>query len=112
LAVDTQIIPVAAVLALLGAGIGLFTPANQKSAFAAVGQEDYGVLGAMFSSFGTAAGTIGTTITVALMESDGGRELWAKAAVFAEAQQFAFMWLALAGLAGVAVSLKSAHREK
>ena len=66
----------------------------------------------MFSSFGTAAGTIGTTITVALMESDGGRELWAKAAVFAEAQQLAFMWLALAGLAGVAVSLKSAHREK
>jgi EmrB/QacA subfamily drug resistance transporter len=110
LAVDSEIILVAAVLALLGAGIGLFTPANQKVAFAAVAQEDYGVLGAMLSSFGTAAGTIGTTITVALMEIDGGRELWAKAAVFAEAQQFAFMWLALAGLAGVAVSLKSVPR--
>ena len=68
LEVDSRIIIVAAVLALLGAGVGLFTPANQKVAFAAVGQEDYGVLGAMLSSFGTAAGTIGTTITVALME--------------------------------------------
>jgi len=110
LAVDSRIIIVAAVLALLGAGIGLFTPANQKVAFAAVDQEDYGVLGAMLSSFGTAAGTIGTTITVALMEIDGGRELWAKAAVFAEAQQFAFMWLAFAGLGGVVISLKLTHR--
>ncbi len=112
LAVDSRIIMVVAVLVLLGAGIGLFTPANQKVAFAAVGQEDYGVLGAMLSSFGTAAGTIGTTITVALMEIDGGSELWAKAAVFAEAQQFAFMWLALAGFAGVAVNLKSVLRMK
>ena len=112
LASDSEIIVVAAVLALLGAGVGLFTPANQKVAFAAVGHEDYGVLGAMLSSFGTAAGTIGTTITVALMEIDAGGELWAKAAVFAEAQQFAFMWLALAGLAGVAVSLRSVLRMK
>ena len=110
LAVDTRIILVAAVLGLLGAGIGFFTPANQKLAFAAVGQEDYGVLGAMLSSFGTAAGTIGTTITVALMEGEGGRDLWTKAAVFAEAQQFAFMWLAFAGFVGVAVSLKATHR--
>jgi MFS family permease len=109
LAVDSGIMLVAAVLALLGAGIGLFTPANQKVAFAAVAQEDYGVLAAMLSSFGTAAGTIGTTITVALMEIDGGRELWTKAALFAEAQQFAFMWLVLAGLA---VSLKSARPVK
>ena len=110
LAVDTQIILVAAVLAFLGAGVGLFTPANQKSAFAAVGQEDYGVLGALLSSFGTAAGTVGVTIMVALMEFDGGRELWAKAEVFAEAQEFAFMWLAFAGLGGVVVSLKLARR--
>jgi MFS family permease len=110
LAVDSEIILVAAVLALLGAGIGLFTPANQKVAFAAVAQGDYGVLGAMLSSFGTAAGTIGTTIAVALMEIDGGRELWTKAVLFAEAQQFAFMWLVLAGLAGVAISLSQLVR--
>jgi MFS family permease len=47
---------VGAVLALIGAGIGFFTPANQKIAFASVRQEDYGVLAAMLSSFGTAAG--------------------------------------------------------
>ena len=110
LANDSRIIAVVAVLALLGAGIGLFTPANQKVAFAAVGLEDYGVLGAMLSSFGTAAGTIGTTITVALMEIDGGRQLWTKGAVFAEAQQFAFMWLTFAGLIGIAVGLKAAYR--
>lgn len=105
LAVDTEITAVAAVLALLGAGVGLFTPANQKIAFAAVDQEDYGVLGAMLSSFGTAAGTIGTTLTVALMEIEGGRELWAAAAVYAEAQRFAFTWLSLVGAVGVAFSL-------
>lgn len=44
------------------------------------------------------------------MEIDGGRELWTKAAVFSEAQQFAFMWLAFAGLVGVGVSLKAALR--
>ena len=59
---------VSAVLAVIGAGIGFLTPASQKIAFAAVRQEDYGVLAAMLSSFGTAAGTIGITITVALME--------------------------------------------
>jgi EmrB/QacA subfamily drug resistance transporter len=106
LAVDTEALAVAAVLTFLGVGIGLFTPANQKVAFAALGQEDYGVLAAMLSSFGTAAGTIGTTITVALMEMDGGGELWAEPAVYAEAQQFAFMWLALLGIAGVVGCLK------
>jgi hypothetical protein len=38
-----------------------------------VNQEDDGVLVAMLSSLGTAAGTIGTTIVVALMEMDGER---------------------------------------
>ena len=106
----SRIFFVAAVLGFLGAGIGLFTPANQKSAFSAVSQEDYGVLGAMLSSLGTAAGTIGTTITVALMEVDGDRDLWTESAVFAEAQQFAFMWLAVAGAVGVGASLKALRR--
>jgi MFS family permease len=107
LGVHSEIIMVAAVLALLGAGIGLFTPANQKIAFGAVGQEDYGVLAAMLSSFGTAAGTIGTTLAVALMEIDGGLELWSEAAAFASAQQFAFEWLVPVGLVGIAVSLRA-----
>jgi MFS family permease len=103
---DTSILVVAAVLGLLGVGIGFFTPANQKLAFAAVGQEDYGVLGAMLSSFGTAAGTIGTTAAVALMEMEGGSELWTNAATLARAQQFAFMWLAAIGFFAVAISLR------
>ena len=106
LAENSPLLLVGAVLGLLGMGIGFFTPANQKSAFAAVGHEDYGVLGAMLSSFGTAAGTIGTTVAVALMEIDGGTALWKDAAIFAAAQRFAFSWLALVGVAGVALSLR------
>lgn len=102
---------VGAVLALIGAGIGFFTPANQKIAFASVRQEDYGVLAAMLSSFGTAAGTIGITITVALMEAAGGPRLWTDAAVFAGAQQFAFACLVPVGLLAVFVALKSRRGE-
>ena len=43
----------------------------------------------MLSFLGTAAGTIGTTIVVALMEMEGGTRLWTHAAVFTDAQQFA-----------------------
>jgi EmrB/QacA subfamily drug resistance transporter len=98
---------VVAVLALLGAGIGLFTPANQKVAFASVREEDFGVLAAMLSSFGTAAGTIGTTITVALMEIDGGEKLWTEPQSFAGAQGYAFAWLVPVGLVAVVIGLKS-----
>jgi hypothetical protein len=98
---------VIAVLALLGAGIGLFTPANQKVAFASVREEEFGVLAAMMSSFGTAAGTIGTTITVALMEIDGGEKLWTEPQSFAGAQGFAFAWLVPVGLVAVVIGLKS-----
>jgi DHA2 family multidrug resistance protein-like MFS transporter len=93
------------VLALLGAGIGVFTPANQKIAFASVRQEDYGVLAAMLSSFGTAAGTIGTTIVVALMEFRGGGVLWHNRDVLAGAQQFAFACLMPFGLLAVGMAI-------
>ncbi|HLN86023.1 MAG TPA: MFS transporter, partial [Candidatus Limnocylindrales bacterium] len=73
---------VGAVLAVIGAGIGLLTPASQKIAFASVRQEDYGVLAAMLSSFGTAAGTLGITITVALMDASSGPQLWHSLAAF------------------------------
>ena len=45
----------------------------------------------MLSFLGTAAGTIGTTIVVALMEMEGGTRLWTHAAVFTDTQQFACM---------------------
>jgi MFS family permease len=94
-------------LSLIGAGIGIFTPANQKVAFASVEQKEYGVLAAMLSSFGTAAGTIGTAIAVALMEIDGGELLWREPEIFAKAQRFAFACLAPIGLVAFLIARKS-----
>lgn len=113
LGVHSHFAAVGAVLALLGAGVGFFTPANQKLAFASVAKEDYGVLAAMLSSFGTAAGTIGTTLAVALMELAGHDALWRSPAVFAGAQQFAFAWLVPIGLLAIVISLRGKiHGEK
>jgi MFS family permease len=107
LGTETQFFIVAVVLALLGAGVGFFTPANQKLAFGSVAHEDYGVLAAMLSSFGTAAGTIGTTIVVALMEMDSGGNLWASKEIFSNAQRFAFAWLVPIGLLAIGVAFRS-----
>ena len=107
LAVDSGLWTVATVLALLGAGIGFFTPANQKVAFAAIDRDDYAVLAAMLSSFGTAAGTIGTTLTVALMEYAGGGELWVHPAALADAQSFAFACLIPIGVLALWISGKT-----
>jgi len=60
----------------------------------------------MLSSFGPAAGTIGTTVAVALMELDAGPKFWSKAEAFAAAQQFAFACLAPIGLVAVIIALK------
>lgn len=98
---------VVVVLALLGGGIGFFTPANQKIAFASVHQEDFGVLAAMLSSFGTAAGTVGTTIAVALMEISGRPRLWTDGAALTSAQQFAFACLVPVGLLALIIGLGS-----
>jgi EmrB/QacA subfamily drug resistance transporter len=107
LGVDSHFALVGAVLGLLGIGVGFFTPANQKVAFALVAKDDYGVLAAMLSSFGTAAGTIGTTIAVALMELNGEGDLWSSKAVFAGAQQFAFACLVPIGLVAIVISMRA-----
>src|SRR5215471_4963342 len=65
---ESGYLPVAFALGLVGTGVGVFTPANQKAIFSSVGSEDYGVLSALLSSFTTAAGTLGTTAIVALLE--------------------------------------------
>ncbi len=54
---------------------------------------------------------------MALMEIDAGKELWAQGAAFARAQQFAFTWLGLVGLIGIAALLRTkqittAHRPR
>jgi EmrB/QacA subfamily drug resistance transporter len=107
LGVSSNLLTVGAVLAWLGAGVGIFTPANQKLAFASVEQKDYGVLAAMLSSFGTAAGTIGITITVALMEVSSGARLWTESAALAQAQNFAFGGLLPIGIMAIIVAVIS-----
>jgi EmrB/QacA subfamily drug resistance transporter len=94
---------VAIALMLIGAGTGFFIPANQKAAFATVGSEDYGILSAMMSSFGTAASTLGTTLTVALIETLMSGKDTGAAADFAAAQSFAFS--ALVPLAALALAV-------
>lgn len=101
---DRNLVYVIGALAVVGTGLGIFTPANQKVAFASVQQDDYAVLAAMLSSFGTAAGTIGTTMAVALMEVRGGQRLWAEPTLFANAQHFAFSCLAPIGLLALLIA--------
>jgi len=81
------------VLSILGAGIGLFMPANEKAAFATVPSRDYGMLSAMLTAFGTGSGVIGTTAAVALTEIAKKSRLSSDAAGFAYDQQFAFSFL-------------------
>jgi EmrB/QacA subfamily drug resistance transporter len=91
---------VAIALMLIGAGTGFFIPANQKAVFATAASEDYGILSAMLASFGTAASTLGTTLTVALIETVMAGTGASTPASFAAAQSFAFFMLApLAALA-------------
>jgi hypothetical protein len=88
------------VLSLLGAGIGLFVPANEKAAFSTVPSRDYGMLAAMLTAFGTGSGALGTTVAVALAEIARKGRLNADAVGFAYDQQFAFsLLLPLAALA-------------
>ncbi|MDP2645586.1 MAG: MFS transporter [Desulfobacterales bacterium] len=90
---------VAAALALNGAGVGFFMPANQRTAFEAVGQEHYGIVSAMLASFNVGAGTLGVSVMVALMEHLLGGGGFGNPAAFAAAQQFSFRtFLPLAGV--------------
>ena len=88
------------VLSLIGAGIGLFVPANEKAVFSTVPGRDYGMLAAMLTAFGTGSGALGTTVAVALTEFAKKGRLNADAVGFAYDQQFAFSsLLPLAALA-------------
>jgi MFS family permease len=88
------------VLSILGAGIGLFLPANEKAAFSGVPRGDYGMLSAMLMAFGTGSGVLGTTVAVALVEVAKKSRIGGDATGFAYDQQFAFsLLLPLAALA-------------
>jgi MFS family permease len=99
--VSTPALVVILPLALIGLGGGFFRPANQVAVFAGVSRSEFGSLSAMLQSLGALAGTLGTTITIALTEarrsSSAGNGL-------AEAQQFTFTALLPLLLVAVAVS--------
>lgn len=97
-------------LTLIGVGTGFFMPANQKAAFSSVTGEHYGILSAMLSSFGTAAGTLGTTLAVALIETALPAGDAGEPAGFSSGQQFAFsVLLPLAALA-LLISLRGGKK--
>ena len=88
------------VLSILGAGIGLFVPGNEKAVFSTVPSRDYGMVSAMLIAFGTGSGALGTTVAVALAEAAKKSRLGTDAVAFALDQQFAFtLLLPLAALA-------------
>jgi EmrB/QacA subfamily drug resistance transporter len=100
LGADSTLIWIVFVLAILGAGIGLFIPANEKTAFSTVPSRDYGMLSAMLTAFATGSGALGTTIAVALAEVSKKSRIGGDVAGFAYDQQFAFtILLPLAALA-------------
>jgi EmrB/QacA subfamily drug resistance transporter len=96
-------------LILAGAAGGISRPANQVVAYQSVTRDEYGSLAGMLNSASMLAGTLGTTITVAisdsLMQGTG-------AASFAEAQSQTFMLLLPLLLLGVAVSLLGGRKRE
>jgi EmrB/QacA subfamily drug resistance transporter len=98
-------------LAFLGAGVGLFIPANQMVAFATVRAQDYGVVSALLLSFATAAGTLGTTVAVALAEASRRQREIEDVAGFAYDQQFAFAALLPLAAIGVLITLAATRTE-
>jgi MFS family permease len=106
---DSTVWSVVVALMLIGTGTGFFIPANQKGAFATVAGADYGILSAMLSSFATAASTLGTTLTVAQIETLMSQAGSVAPAAFADAQRFAFF--TLVPLAAVALGIALAGRK-
>jgi EmrB/QacA subfamily drug resistance transporter len=108
---DSTLIWIVFVLSILGAGIGLFVPANDKAAFSTVPSRDYGMLAAMLTAFGTGSGALGTTVAVVLAEVAKKSRINADAAAFAYDQQFAFSsLLPLAALAVLVTLLGKRER--
>ena len=102
---DSTLIWIVFVLSILGAGFGLFVPANDKAAFSTVPSRDYGMLAAMLTAFGTGSGALGTTVAVALADSAKRSRASGDAAGFVYDQQFAFWTLLPLAALAVLVSL-------
>src|SRR3954447_20660969 len=96
-------------LILVGAAGGISRPANQVVAYQTVTPAEYGSLAAMLNSSMMLAGTLGTTITVAISESLAVK---GNAASFADAQSQTFTLLLPLLALGVAVSLLGGRRRE
>jgi EmrB/QacA subfamily drug resistance transporter len=97
-------------LVLTGVGAGFFRPANQVAVYANADRNDYGALTAMLVLIQSLAGTLGTTIAVAISESKAGGD---SPMAFVEGQQLAFTLLIPVLAAAVVVSfLGRVRRQK
>ena len=98
------------VFCIVGAGIGLFVPSNEKTAFSTVTSQDYGMVSAMLMGLSTGSGALGTTIAVALAEIAKKSRIGGAAAAFVYDQQFAFSSLLPLAVLAVAVTLLGKRR--
>jgi nitrate/nitrite transporter NarK len=94
-------------LMLIGLGGALLRPSNQVAVYATVEREQYGSLSAVITALGALAGSLGSTVTVALHES---RASGADAAAFVHGQQFTFAVLIPIVAVSAALSLLGRSR--
>jgi EmrB/QacA subfamily drug resistance transporter len=99
--VNTAPLVVLAPLVLVGASVAIARTANQLVAYRSVTPPEYGSLAAMLNSASMLAGTLGTTITVAISESLAVK---GNAESFADAQSRTFTLLLPLLALGVAIS--------
>ena len=105
LGVDPNYAFVVLALALVGMGYGIFTPANQTLAFSTVSPLEYGLIAAMLTSIGTAIGTIGNTIAVAIAEDNLAGRRVTDPAGFTDAQQIVFTLLLAPAILGLVITV-------
>ena len=90
LGIEGPLLMVVVALVLVGLGAGFFRPANQVAVYADADRADYGALTAMLVLTQSLAGTLGTTILVAISESRAAADT---ARAFTDGQSFAFTLL-------------------
>lgn len=91
-------------LALVGMGIGLFLPANQRLNFAVTPHNHYGILGGLLTAAGPGSGALGVLVAVSLVETGGWHGAHGDPLLFVRAQQFTFLCLFPVALLAVALA--------
>ncbi len=102
LGVEASLIMVVVALVFVGLGAGFFRPANQVAVYSQAAKSDYGSLAAMLVLLQSLAGTLGTTIAVAINESRAAAD---DARSFTDGQQLAFTTLIPLLIVSIFVSL-------